>query len=86
MSNGSRADEWKQCTYIVRKEMDEKLRNFAYTERLSIKEALDMALRAFFGRQSCTSKEKIRWVIVIMSERYVPITGVIEPTKFNAKA
>lgn len=58
MSNGSRADEWKQCTYIVRKEMDEKLRNFAYTERLSIKEALDMALQAFLADKAVLQRRK----------------------------
>ena len=58
MSNGSRADEWKQCTYIARKEMDEKLRNFAYTERLSIKEALDMALRAFLADKAVLQRRK----------------------------
>ena len=58
MSNVSRADEWKQCTYIVRKEMDEKHKNFAYTERLSIKEALDMALQAFLADKAVLQRRK----------------------------
>lgn len=35
-------------TFRIRKEMLKKLRDYAYTERISIKDALDEALEAFF--------------------------------------
>lgn len=40
-------DDWIRATFIVRIDYLEKLKDFAYTERISIKEALDVALERF---------------------------------------
>ena len=40
-------DDWTRATFIVRIAYLEKLKDFAYTERISIKEALDVALERF---------------------------------------
>ena len=40
-------DDWTRATFIVRITYLEKLKDFAYTERISIKEALDVALERF---------------------------------------
>lgn len=39
--------DWTRATFIVRKGYLEKLKDYAYTERLTLKEALDKALGAF---------------------------------------
>lgn len=39
--------DWTRATFIVRKGHLEKLKDYAYTERLTLKEALDKALGAF---------------------------------------
>lgn len=41
------ADDFQRATFIVRKEYLEKLKDYAYTERVDIKEALDQALEKF---------------------------------------
>ena len=38
--------DWTRATFIVRKGHLEKLKDYAYTERLTLKEALDKALGA----------------------------------------
>ena len=40
-------DDWTRATFIVRIAYLDKLKDFAYTERISIKEALDVALERF---------------------------------------
>ena len=40
-------EDWTRATFIVRKGHLEKLKDYAYTERLTLKEALDKALGAF---------------------------------------
>lgn len=40
-------EDWQRATFIVRVEHLEKLKDYAYTERLSLKEALDDALEQF---------------------------------------
>ena len=40
-------EDWTRATFIVRVPLLEKLKDFAYTERISIKEALDSALELF---------------------------------------
>ena len=40
-------EDWARATFIVRVSLLEKLKDFAYTERISIKEALDSALELF---------------------------------------
>mgnify|MGYP002624752768 CR=1 FL=1 len=40
-------DDWTRATFIVRISYLDKLKDFAYTERISIKEALDVALERF---------------------------------------
>ena len=40
-------DDWTRATFIVRIAYLDKLKDFAYTERISIKEALDVALEHF---------------------------------------
>ena len=42
-------DDWTRATFIVRIAYLEKLKDFAYTERISIKEALDVALERFLS-------------------------------------
>ncbi len=39
--------DWTRATFIVRVSHLQKLKDFAYTERISIKEALDVALEKF---------------------------------------
>ena len=39
--------DWTRATFIVRVSHLQKLKDFAYTERISIKEALDVALERF---------------------------------------
>lgn len=39
--------DWTRATFIVRKSCLNKLKDYAYTERLTLKEALDAALTAF---------------------------------------
>lgn len=39
--------DWTRATFVVRKGHLEKLKDYAYTERLTLKEALDKALGAF---------------------------------------
>lgn len=41
--------EWTTATFKVRKTNMKKLRDYAYTERIEIKEALDQALEAFLS-------------------------------------
>lgn len=41
------SDDWIRATFIVRESYLEKLKDYAYTERVSIKDALDMALGHF---------------------------------------
>lgn len=40
-------EEWQRATFIVRVELLEKLKDYAYTERVSLKDALDDALDQF---------------------------------------
>ena len=40
-------EDWTRATFIVRVSLLEKLKDFAYTERISIKDALDSALELF---------------------------------------
>lgn len=40
-------EDWTRATFIVRVAYLEKLKDFAYTERISIKDALDVALERF---------------------------------------
>ena len=42
-------DDWTRATFIVRIAYLEKLKDFAYTERISIKETLDVALERFLS-------------------------------------
>ena len=42
-------DDWTRATFIVRVAYLDKLKDFAYTERISIKEALDVALERFLS-------------------------------------
>lgn len=42
-------DDWTRATFIVRIAYLDKLKDFAYTERISIKEALDVALERFLS-------------------------------------
>ena len=49
-TNGVQAglpEDWTRATFIVKVEQLEKLKDYAYTERLTLKEALDKALGAF---------------------------------------
>ena len=39
--------EWTRATFICKTELLNKLKDYAYTERISLKEALDMALTQF---------------------------------------
>ena len=41
--------EWTRSTFILRVEQLEKLKDYAYTERLTIKEALENILDEFFA-------------------------------------
>lgn len=41
------SNDWTTATFKVRKDNMKKLRDYAYTERIEIKEALDQALTAF---------------------------------------
>lgn len=41
------ADDFQRMTFIVRKEHLAKLRDYAYTERIDLKVALDQALESF---------------------------------------
>lgn len=41
--------EWTTATFKVRKTNMKKLRDYAYTERIEIKEALDQALETFLA-------------------------------------
>jgi len=41
------ADDFQRMTFIIRKEYLKKLRDYAYTERIDVKEALDQALEKF---------------------------------------
>lgn len=40
-------DDWERQTFIIRKEYHKALKDLAYTERITLKEALDKALAAF---------------------------------------
>ena len=40
-------EDWTRATFIVREAYLEKLKDYAYTERISIKRALDIALEMF---------------------------------------
>ncbi|MDD2539512.1 MAG: hypothetical protein PHH28_00520 [Desulfuromonadaceae bacterium] len=40
-------EDWERQTFIIRKSHHQKLKDFAYTERITLKEALDKALDAF---------------------------------------
>lgn len=42
-------EDWTRATFIVRIAHLDKLKDFAYTERISIKEALDIALERFLS-------------------------------------
>ena len=62
-------EDWTRATFIVRVAYLEKLKDFAYTERISIKEALDIALERFLqdanhllphNRESRETNEVIR--------------------------
>lgn len=49
-TNGVQAglpEDWTRATFIVKVEQLEKLKDYAYTERLTLKEALEAALDAF---------------------------------------
>lgn len=39
--------EWTRATFIVKVDLYEKLKDYAYTERISIKDAMDAALSEF---------------------------------------
>ena len=39
--------DWTRATFIVRTELLEKLKDYAYTERIKLKEAVDQALTDF---------------------------------------
>lgn len=47
----SDADDFQRMTFIVRKEHLEKLRDYAYTERIDLKIALDQALESFLKKK-----------------------------------
>jgi len=40
-------DDWERQTFIIRKSHHKKLKDLAYQERITLKEALDKALAAF---------------------------------------
>lgn len=40
-------DEYTRMTFIVKKELLDKLRDYAYTERIDLKEAINTALDSF---------------------------------------
>jgi len=40
--------DWERQTFIIRKDYHQKLKDLAYTERITLKVALDKALEAFF--------------------------------------
>lgn len=49
-TNGVQAglpEDWTRATFIVRCDQLEKLKDYAYTERVTLKEALEMALKEF---------------------------------------
>lgn len=49
-TNGVQAglpEDWTRATFIVRCDQLEKLKDYAYTERITLKEALEMALNEF---------------------------------------
>lgn len=51
--------DWTRATFIVRVAHLQKLKDFAYTERISIKEALDVALERFLqDRHDLLSRDK----------------------------
>ena len=51
--------DWTRATFIVRVSHLQKLKDFAYTERISIKEALDVALERFLqDRHDLLSHDK----------------------------
>lgn len=39
--------EWTRATFIVRRDLLDKLKDYAYTERVTMKEALENALHNF---------------------------------------
>lgn len=39
--------DWERQTFIIRKDYHQKLKDFAYQERITLKVALDKALKAF---------------------------------------
>lgn len=41
--------DWTRATFIVKVSLLEKLKDYAYTERLTVKEALDQALEQFLA-------------------------------------
>lgn len=43
----SREDDYQRMTFIIRKDLLDKLRDYCYTERMSQKEGLERALEAF---------------------------------------
>ena len=41
--------EWTRASFIIRVEQHEKIKDYAYTERLSIKETMEIILNEFFA-------------------------------------
>lgn len=56
----NRDDEYQRMTFIVRKDLLEKLRNYCYTERLSQKDGLERALSEFLDEKKDSSRVRIR--------------------------
>ena len=41
--------DWTRASFIVRTESLERIKDYAYTERITVKEALDRALKEFLS-------------------------------------
>jgi hypothetical protein len=52
------ADGWTRATFIIKEEHLEKLKDYAYWERMQIKDALDQILTSFFERSGNRPEEK----------------------------
>ncbi len=49
---------WTRATFIVRKDLLDKLKNYAYTERITYKEALEMVLTEFLADKEVLQRKK----------------------------
>lgn len=50
--------DWARATFIVRTEVLDKLKDYAYTERLTLKEAVDTALTSFLSDKNDLLKHR----------------------------